>query len=81
MGTKEKTTWSPGRNSWTPGPTSRTIPAASWPRTIGMGRGREPSITERSEWHRPAAATSTSTSPGPGPSSSTSSTESGRDSR
>jgi hypothetical protein len=49
-----------------PAPTSRTCPAASWPRTIGVGRGRLPSTTDRSEWHSPAASTRTSSSPGPG---------------
>ena len=36
------------------------------PRAIGITRGREPSMTERSEWHRPAAWTLISSSPGPG---------------
>ena len=40
---------------------------------IGSGRGRLPSITDRSEWQSPAARMRTSTSPGPGASSSTSS--------
>ena len=44
----------------------RRFAAASWPSAIGVGRGREPSITDRSEWHRPAAAILTSTSPRPG---------------
>ena len=30
-------TWSPGLNSVTCGPTSSTIPAASWPRIAGAG--------------------------------------------
>ena len=39
------------------------IPAASWPSTIGVGRGREPSITEQDlQWRRPAAAILTRTS-------------------
>jgi hypothetical protein len=46
--------------------------------TMGTGRGRMPSIPDRSEWQRPAAAISISTSPGPGGSNSTSSTTSGR---
>ena len=79
-GTKASTTWSPGANSSTPSPTSSTSPAASWPSAIGITRGREPSITERSEWQSPAAPTRTSSSPGPGGSSSTSITSSGRDS-
>ena len=52
------------------GPTSSTIPAASCPNAIGIGRGRFPLITDRSEWHKPAALIRTSTSPGPGGSSS-----------
>ena len=28
------------------------IPAASCPSAIGIGRGRSPLITERSEWHK-----------------------------
>ena len=72
LGTKASTTWSPAAKPSTPGPTSTTSPAASWPSTIGITRGREPSITDRSEWHRPAARTRTSSSPGPGGSSSSS---------
>ena len=45
---------------------------------VGIGRGREPSMTERSEWQSPAAAIRTSASPGPGESSSSSPTVSGR---
>jgi hypothetical protein len=45
---------------------------------FGVGRGRLPSITERSEWQRPAAAIFTNTSPRPGSASSTSSMVSGR---
>ena len=66
-------------SSSTPGPISTTSPAASWPSTIGITRGREPSITERSEWQSPAARTRTRISPGPGPSSSSSASSSGRD--
>ena len=47
---------------------------------MGSGRGRLPSMTDRSEWHSPAARTLTSTSPGPGGASSKSSIVSGRDS-
>ena len=46
------------------------MPDASWPSTMGITRGRSPLMTERSEWHSPAAAIFTSTSPGPGASSS-----------
>ena len=78
-GTNTQTTWSPRARSSTPGPTSSTMPAASWPSAIGIGRGRSPLITDRSEWHRPAALIRTSTSPGPGGSSSSSSITSGFD--
>ncbi len=53
LGTKTITTWSPRSRSSTPAPVASTMPAASWPSTIGVGRGRSPLITERSEWHRP----------------------------
>ena len=49
LGMNTSTTWSPTAKSSTPSPTSSTMPAASWPSTIGIGRGRLPSITERSE--------------------------------
>src|SRR4051794_5858001 len=71
-GTKAMITWSPTSKPSVFAPVSTTSPAASWPRTIGITRGREPSITDRSEWHRPAAPTLTSSSPSPGPSSSSS---------
>jgi hypothetical protein len=71
------TTWSPGTRSGTSSPTSSTTPADSWPSAIGIGRGRSPLMTDRSEWHSPAAAIRTSTSPRPGPSSSTVATRSG----
>ncbi len=70
LGTNTMTTWSPFLRSSTPGPTSSTTPAASCPSAIGIGRGRLPSITDRSEWHNPAAAILTRISPGPGGSSS-----------
>ncbi len=78
LGTKTMTTWSPGFKSSTPGPHSATMPDASWPSTMGSGRGRSPFTTERSEWQRLAAFTCTSTSPAPGGSSSTSSIDKGR---
>jgi hypothetical protein len=46
---------------------------------MGIGRGRSPLITDRSEWQSPAATTLISTSPGPGGSSSSLSILSGRD--
>ncbi len=55
-----------GRDLVTPGPTASTMPAPSWPRTDGGFQGIVPSITDRSEWHTPAAWTATSTSPRPG---------------
>src|SRR5450759_2544618 len=66
LGANTSATWSPRRKSTTPGPSSSTMPDASWPNTMGITRGRSPLMTERSEWHRPAAAIFTSTSPGPG---------------
>ena len=34
-GSHVRRTWSPGANPLTPGPTSSTIPAPSWPSTVG----------------------------------------------
>ena len=42
-----------------------TTPAPPWPSTIGGGRGRLPSITERSEWQRPTARILQQHLPGP----------------
>src|SRR3990167_3959524 len=78
LGTNSRMTWSPGSRSITPSPSASTTPAASWPSTMGVRRGRSPLMMERSEWHSPAAATRTSTSPGPGGASSTSVISSGR---
>src|SRR5690348_14073931 len=78
LGTKTSTTWSPFARSSTPSPSASTTPAASCPSNIGVGRGRSPLITERSEWHRPAAAIFTRTSPRAGARSSISSIASGR---
>jgi hypothetical protein len=77
LGAKMKTTLSPALMSVTPAPTSATTPAPSWPTTIGSGRGRTPSIVERSEWQSPAALTWTRTSPARGPSRSSVSIRSG----
>ena len=60
------------------GPTSRP---ASCPSSIGTGRGRLPSTTDRSEWQIPAASMRTSSSVGPGSASSSSPTVSGTESR
>ena len=60
------TTWSPGLTERTSEPTDSTTPAPSWPRTTGGGKGMVPSMTERSEWHTPAAPMRTATSLGPG---------------
>src|SRR5215469_7947537 len=71
----ETTTGSPGRSLFTPGPTSATVPAASWPSTTGNGDSdRLPSRTLRSLRHSPLAAICTSTSPSRGAASSTSPT-------
>ena len=43
-----------------------TTPAPSWPSTDGAGNGMVPSMTDRSEWHTPAATIRTLTSLGPG---------------
>src|SRR5215472_11647894 len=71
------TTLSPTATSVTPGPTSATMPAPSWPSTPGGGKGRSPSRVIASVWHTPVATICTRTSPGPGGSSSTSSTLNG----
>ena len=68
-----------GPTSRTPGPTSSTTPAASWPSAMGSGRTREPSTTETSEWQTPAASTRMRSSPARGAPSSTSSSWSGLD--
>ena len=67
------TTWSPGFTDRTASPTASTMPAPSWPSTAGAGKGMVPSITDRSEWHTPAACMRTCTSFGPGPRTSSSS--------
>ena len=43
----------------------RRRPRPRGPSAIGIGLGRSPLMTDRSEWHRPAAAMRISTSPGP----------------
>ncbi len=48
--------------SATADPACSTMPAASWPSSIGTGRTRLPSTTDRSEWHRPAASMRTRSS-------------------
>ena len=60
-------------------PAAATTPAASCPSAMGTGRGRSPLMTDRSEWHRPAAAIRTSTSPWRGGASSSSASASGCD--
>src|SRR5580765_8196155 len=55
-------TWSPGESSETCNPTASTIPAASWPRMAGVGKGYRPSTKCRSLWQTPEATTRTSTS-------------------
>ena len=49
-----------------PGPTASTMPAPSWPITMGPGRFQWPSRTWRSEWQTPADVIRTRTSPGCG---------------
>ena len=73
-GTKPSTTWSPGARPVTPGPTSSTTPAPSWPPMIGRGTGMSPVSRCSSEWHMPDAASLIRTSPSLGGSSSMGST-------
>src|SRR5712691_10785148 len=69
-------TWSPARMLVTPGPTSTTMPAPSWPRIAGNSpSGSAPESVNSSVWQMPVALTSTS--PAFGPSRSTSVTVSG----
>src|SRR6202000_2593165 len=50
-------TWSPGAMSSTPGPTSVTMPAPSWPPRTGKPPIGMPPVTRWwSEWHMPAAS-------------------------
>src|SRR5947209_9198278 len=71
-------TWSPLRTEVTPGPTSATTPAPSWPRMAGnRPSGSLPDKVNSSVWQMPVALISTSTSPAFGPSSCTSVTASG----
>src|SRR5437660_1192695 len=55
-------TWSPFLTLATPGPSSATMPAASWPSTIGSGNGQSPFMMCQSLMHTPAALTCTRTS-------------------
>ena len=55
------------------------IPAASCPSSIGVGRTRLPSTTDKSEWQTPAASMRTSSSSAPGGASATSAMVIGRD--
>ena len=73
------TTWSPGLTEVTEDPTASTTPAPSCPITSGAGKGMVPSMTERSEWHTPAACMRTWTSLGPGARTSSSSVTSTAD--
>src|SRR6266542_3669138 len=71
-------TWSPFFTLVTPGPTSTTIPAPSWPRIAGNSpSGSSPERVYSSVWQMPVALISTSTSPALGPSSVTVATSSG----
>src|SRR6201992_3893015 len=56
-GMNDSTTWSPGAMSSTPGPTSVTMPAPSWPPRTGKPPIGMPPVTRWwSEWHMPAAS-------------------------
>src|SRR5262249_21140156 len=66
-------TWSPFLTLVTPGPTSTTTPAPSWPRIDGNNpSGSAPESVNSSVWQIPVALISTSTSEAFAPSSSTS---------
>src|ERR1700724_1774358 len=65
-------TWSPFFTEVTPGPTSTTMPAPSWPRIAGKRpSGSAPDSVNSSVWQMPVALISTITSPAFGPSSCT----------
>src|SRR5882672_7611718 len=65
-------TWSPFFTEVTPGPTSTTMPAPSWPKITGnRPSGSAPERVNSSVWHTPEALISTSTSPAFGPARST----------
>ena len=71
-------TWSPFFTDVTPGPTSTTMPAPSWPKITGNSpSGSAPERVNSSVWQMPVALISTSTSPAFGPSRSTVSITSG----
>src|SRR5712675_1353008 len=71
-------TWSPFLTLVTPGPTSTTMPAPSWPRIEGNSpSGSAPESVNASVWQTPLAFISTRTSPERGPSRSTVVTSSG----
>src|SRR5690606_6989399 len=71
-------TWSPFFSEVTPGPTSTTTPAPSWPRIAGkIPSGSAPLRVNASVWQMPVALISTRTSPARGPSRSTSVMERG----
>src|SRR5579863_1769390 len=71
-------TWSPFFSDVTPGPTSITTPAPSWPKITGnKPSGSPPERVNSSVWQTPVALISTSTSPALGPSISTVSVVSG----
>src|SRR6187402_1968782 len=65
-------TWSPFFSVVTPGPTSTTMPAPSWPKITGNNpSGSPPERVNSSVWQTPEAFISTSTSPVLGPARST----------
>src|SRR3974390_1144135 len=71
-------TWSPFFTEVTPGPTSTTMPAHSWPKITGnRPSGSAPERVNSSVWHTPEARIPTMTPPASGPSRSTVTTSSG----
>ena len=76
-GAHESTTSSPTRTESTSSPTCSTMPAPSWPSTIGVGRCHSPLTWCRSVPQMPTAAMRTTTSFGPGSARSSSTTSSG----
>ena len=67
------TTWSPGFTVRTSEPTASTMPAGSWPGTVGTGPAIDPCMKWRSLWHTPHATVRMRTSSGAGSSTSMSS--------
>ena len=66
----QATTWSPGWTEATLDPTASTIPAGSWPGTVGRGPAIDPFMKWRSLWQTPQAEVRRRTSLGAGSSTS-----------